>query len=221
MNPLVRVSRGGLLRVLNGMRVQVATSVGLLELEAEDTAWQPMRQIPMSPAVQRAHASIGMDPADMQTWANDDYEAFVKPLPPEDEAAGGLVGIHLSVKRYDRQPCHNWRHLQQIKNEVIGPEREAVELYPAESRIVDNANQFHLWVLPEDAIFPVGFPAGFFLTDDEIATFNANGDKSRQEPVQPGLTVGRTMLEIREEGGAEPELESAVQQIVRGGMKAR
>jgi hypothetical protein len=36
---------------------------------------------------------------------------------------------------------HDWRDLQRIKNQLVGPECEAVELYPAESRKVDTANQ--------------------------------------------------------------------------------
>ena len=66
--------------------------------------------------------------------------------------------IHLSVKRRDKQPIRDWRHMQWIKNTLIGPENEGVELYPAESRLVDTANQFHMWVISEpDSRFPFGF----------------------------------------------------------------
>jgi hypothetical protein len=51
----------------------------------------------------------------------------------------------LSIKRVDRRPIHDWRDLQRIKNLLVGPEIEAVEIYPAESRLVDTSNQFHLW----------------------------------------------------------------------------
>lgn len=69
--------------------------------------------------------------------------------------------IHLSVKLRTKQPVHDWRHLQQIKNELVGPEHEAIELYPAESRIVDGANQYHLWCLAKEGLrFPVGFDDG-------------------------------------------------------------
>lgn len=66
---------------------------------------------------------------------------------------------HFSIKRIDRQPIRDWRHLQQIKNELGGPECEAVEIYPAESRLVDTANQFHLWVFVDPTI---RLPFGFF-----------------------------------------------------------
>lgn len=44
---------------------------------------------------------------------------------------------------------------QRIKNELLGDEYEACELYPAESRLVDGANQFHLWAI--NGQFPFGF----------------------------------------------------------------
>lgn len=53
---------------------------------------------------------------------------------------------HLSIKTHDKQARHDWRDMQRIKNELCGPECEAVELYPAESRVVDTANQYHLFV---------------------------------------------------------------------------
>jgi hypothetical protein len=66
--------------------------------------------------------------------------------------------VHLSIKRNDRLPIHDWRDLQRIKNEILGPEHEAMELYPAESRVVDTANQYHLWCfLGERA--PFGYEA--------------------------------------------------------------
>lgn len=57
--------------------------------------------------------------------------------------------LYLSIKRLDKAPIHDWRHLQRIKNEICGPEWEAVELYPAESRLIDEANQYHLWAYPQ------------------------------------------------------------------------
>lgn len=65
---------------------------------------------------------------------------------------------HLSIRRNDRHWARDWRHFQRIKNELCGPEREGVELYPAESRLIDEANQFHVWVGPEGTRFPTGYP---------------------------------------------------------------
>jgi hypothetical protein len=70
--------------------------------------------------------------------------------------------IHLDIHRHDSSPCKNWRHFQQIKNELVGPEHEAVEILPAESRLVDTANQYHLWVHASPKYrLPMGFRERF------------------------------------------------------------
>jgi hypothetical protein len=65
---------------------------------------------------------------------------------------------HLVIRRHDRLPCKSWAHFQRIKNELAGPECEAVELFPAESRLVDTANEYHLWVHAKPGFrFPIGW----------------------------------------------------------------
>ncbi|QOR55577.1 MAG: hypothetical protein UMS36scaffold28_67 [Phage 59_13] len=89
------------------------------------------------------------------TFLNDLYQVNIMrwPMPP-----GYPKMLHLSVKRRDKQPIHDWRHLQQIKNELVGPEYEGVELYPAESRRADSANQYHLFVVDDPGKrFPLGY----------------------------------------------------------------
>jgi hypothetical protein len=77
--------------------------------------------------------------------------------------------IHVNIRRHDREPCKEWKHFQQIKNELVGPEYEAVELFPAESRLVDSANEYHLWVLADQGNrFPFGFPKRF-VVDQPVA----------------------------------------------------
>jgi hypothetical protein len=82
-------------------------------------------------------------------YENDTYHVELRYQPPF---------VHLDITRHDRGSCKNWRELQQIKNEIVGSENEAVELFPAESRLVDTANQYHLWVhLNPEFRFPFGF----------------------------------------------------------------
>lgn len=70
----------------------------------------------------------------------------------------GATMVHMSVKRIDKQPIHDWRALQAVKNVVLGEECEAIEIYPAESRLVDGANQYHLWGFDDpEARIPIGF----------------------------------------------------------------
>jgi hypothetical protein len=54
----------------------------------------------------------------------------------------------LSIGNKDGSAKRDWRDFQQIKNELLGDEEEAVELYPAETRLIDNGNRFHLYSYP-------------------------------------------------------------------------
>ena len=69
--------------------------------------------------------------------------------------------IHLSIKRLDkRPPCiERFRDFQRIKNELVGPECVALEVYPAESEMVDTSNQYHLWVF-KDPTYRLPFGLG-------------------------------------------------------------
>lgn len=74
------------------------------------------------------------------------------------ETGFGVMMVHISCKRRDRQPLHDWRVKQEIKNAIVGPDCEAVELYPAERRLVDTANQYHLWAFDDPRMdFPFGY----------------------------------------------------------------
>lgn len=72
--------------------------------------------------------------------------------------------VHLSIKRVDREPVRDWRDLQAIKNALVGEQCEAVELFPAENRLVDSANQYHLFAIRDpDYRFPFGFEQRFVM----------------------------------------------------------
>jgi len=81
-------------------------------------------------------------------FVNSKYVVLVRKCPVDMNPVGveGLVWI--SIRRVDRRPVRNWLHIQTIKNVVLGEEGEAVELFPAQSRVVgDNVevNQYHLF----------------------------------------------------------------------------
>ena len=78
-----------------------------------------------------------------ETWGNERYTANVHYL---DGKRDGFVEI--AVHNHNRTPPVPWRHLQQIKNEVVGPDREAVQLFPAEDRLLDTANEYWIYVYP-------------------------------------------------------------------------
>ena len=84
---------------------------------------------------------------------------------------------YLSIKRNDKEPIHDWRDLQEIKNQICGEDSEAIEIYPAESRLMDTANQYHLWVFPKGSRIPVGYNVRVVI--DEELTGENNTAKQR------------------------------------------
>jgi hypothetical protein len=52
---------------------------------------------------------------------------------------------HLRIRRKDMKPIHNWQHIQQIKDDLLGTDTIAIEVYPRKSDIVDYSNSYHLW----------------------------------------------------------------------------
>ena len=64
----------------------------------------------------------------------------------------------IQVSRADGGSVVDWRHLQQIKNLMLDPEWEAVEIFPAESRLKDPSNARYLWA--SSAPFGFGFRGG-------------------------------------------------------------
>ena len=92
-----------------------------------------------------------------EIWINDLYQVNIHRNTPNHNLGKEHVIDHLSIKLRTKAPIHDWRDLQEIKNLLCGPEREALEVYPAESRLVDTANQYHLWILPENMFAPFGW----------------------------------------------------------------
>lgn len=67
--------------------------------------------------------------------------------------------FQINIRRRDGNIIRrDWREFQAIKNQLVGPEVEAIELYPAESRLVDTGNKYHLWgILDPKHRFPFGW----------------------------------------------------------------
>ena len=54
----------------------------------------------------------------------------------------------------------DWRDFQAIKSDLCSPTREGMEIYPSEERVHDLDNVFHIWVLPEGMVLPIGYARG-------------------------------------------------------------
>ena len=81
-------------------------------------------------------------------------------LPPQ-----GGNHMMLQICREDGGSVFDWRHMQQIKNAICGDEWEAVELFPAESRLADPSNARYLWACSRP--FAFGFRGRVVLDADE------------------------------------------------------
>ena len=94
-----------------------------------------------------------------QIWANNIYQVNIGHADPKD--TGGIGFAHLIIRRLDKRPIHSWSHFQAIKNELVGPECEAVEMYPAEKHLIDAKEHYHLWAFTsQDQSFGIGFLQG-------------------------------------------------------------
>jgi hypothetical protein len=109
----------------------------------------------------------------------------------------GSMQLSIKFPRGIKTPnLHRWSVLLNVKNEVAGPDREAVELYPAMSRCITEGNERNLFVLPEGQRFPFGMTAeeisnGRF--EEGLALSVRNGTETL-EPEAPPIDVEPTLL---------------------------
>lgn len=141
--------------------------------------WTPLERavIPRS-EITKAQQRFGLSDEeiaqhlDAEFWKNDRYQVQKRLI---EQGPGAAPWVWLSIHRLDRAPCRDWRDFQRIKNQLVGAECEGIELYPAESRLVDAANEYHVICSTDPAWrFPFGF--------QERLVSNAPGGKAKQRP---------------------------------------
>lgn len=150
----------------------------LLLFDREPEKFLTMLKLPLDTTRDRAWGHVRLlidDRNQYEIWRNDTYQVAI--YNKDEPQPGWPKMIHLSIKRIDREIIRDWRELQEIKNRLIGRENEAVEIFPAESRRVDMANQYHLFVLANPKLrFPFGFMDGYMADPIE-------GSMSKQRPL--------------------------------------
>ena len=62
---------------------------------------------------------------------------------------------HVAIRNADETDIP-WAEKQRIKNELFGRDALAIEVFPKMSRLIDEANMYHLWVLPDGFEMPFG-----------------------------------------------------------------
>ena len=131
---------------------------------------------------------------DDEILRNEDYQVNVKFL----EKGKGYAGwVWLSIKRTDKDAIHDWRELQKIKNEICGEDREGVELYPAEKRLVDTSNQFHIFVMPNGDVFPFGYGGRMIVKGHDDFVEGKGGSKQRPFDEEP--EDAKTLEEVKKD----------------------
>lgn len=116
-------------------------------VERPSSSWLPMKHLREE---DRPHPTTG-EPCEW--WENWRYYASVCRYEHGWPLGGGQWAC-IGVSALDHTARHDWRDLQRIKNDIVGTEWEAIELYPAESRLVDPSNRFYLWCCPQ---VPIGW----------------------------------------------------------------
>ena len=81
-------------------------------------------------------------------WLNNLYEVTARYYLTGSPLDGGEF-FRLGICSLDGSPRHDWRAFQAIKNQLCGEEWEGIELYPAESRLLDPSNYYILYVFPK------------------------------------------------------------------------
>ncbi len=120
-----------------------------------------------------------------EIYVNDIYQVAVY----RNEDADDLVHVEelkgrctwLSIKRRDKRPVNNWQDMQTIKNRLVGVNCDAIQMFPAESRMVNTANQYHLIVLPEGQGLPFGWGKRAVSTEDRSAKDHSSSQSFRGE----------------------------------------
>lgn len=84
------------------------------------------------------------------------------PLPPRirarylcDVTHSARTGLrHLRIRRQDGGRHFPWWHLQALKNELLGEEVYAVEVFPPQNDVIDVFNFRHLWEVQDGGTLP-------------------------------------------------------------------
>lgn len=92
------------------------------------------------------HNATGGWPRDIRAaWKNAVFAVLERPVAGARHlAVSSLSGI--------RPTFHE---MQRIKNDLAGADATAIEIYPPQAELVDEAEMFHLWVLPGPLPFTI------------------------------------------------------------------
>jgi hypothetical protein len=99
--------------------------------------------------------SVGWGSEFRRVAENGVFTVLIRDLPTD----WGVVQ-HAMITHMPGQEPTTWAEKQRIKDRLFGRGRTAIEVFPPASELVDGADAYHLWVLPE------GFALPFNLAKD-------------------------------------------------------
>lgn len=119
----------------------------------------------------------------VEIWENDLYEINVRRYLDGWPFAHKSRWIYIGIAALDGAARHDWREMQRIKNEICGPEWDAIELFPAESRLLDPSNYFILFCAPKISI---GLNGGRNISGPSNTVAPQRGWAQGEEPADSG-----------------------------------
>lgn len=104
------------------------------------------------PSPKSLHQGTGWFAELNKVYVSDDLQYCV--MSREISTAWGEV-THICIRNADETDIP-WAEKQRIKNELYGEDWTAIEVFPAVENLVDEANMYHLWLLPAAFKLPFG-----------------------------------------------------------------
>jgi len=143
--------------------------------QAPSAPWEQMEEVA---EIRKGDGTVAPTPENERWFGNATYSACLRRYEP-DEEGNGVPLLHISYHRRDRAPARDWRETQALKNDLVGESQEMVELYPDQARVVDTANEYHLWGLEGTPLPVFGFPEGLSEADIPDEYIDTPGAKQR------------------------------------------
>jgi hypothetical protein len=129
----------------------------VIALEPPSLPWEPLRHV-------GNEDEAGLH---YEVWESSRYSCSVRRY-KKGFFVKNSAYIVVGISNADESSKHDWRDFQAIKNQLAGRDWEAIELYPAESRLKDPSNRFYLWCVPK-GILAFGLPGGRRVLDADEA----------------------------------------------------
>lgn len=106
------------------------------------------------------YAGLWMPQMDRCWESSDGYQVtsrlLITPWGKVEHAAITLIGDNNNFLSSNGERDIPWSVKQEIKNEIFGENRVAIEIFPKQKSLVDICDVYHLWVFPKDFELPFG-----------------------------------------------------------------